>query len=208
VSRVSVCLWAVIPASVVLGLFPQLLHSGALSVTAVLPSPTYPWDHCRHFCSPVPPCAAGRNLLGRCLCGSFCVAETCVDIPQSPELTVCVKELACTCFSSPGWSLCRGARVDLFRSPVPALCVAGCMCTCLLSLFFFLDEFYGFGLDMFNCFSYCSLLAVAIPATALLSHFSHVRLCNPIDGSPPGCPIPGILQARTLEWVAISFSNA
>ena len=135
VSRVSVCLWAVIPAFVVLGLlFPQLLHSGALSVTAVRPSPTYSWDHCRHFCSPVPPCAAGRNLLGRCLCGSFCVAETCVDIPQSPELTVCVKELACTCFSSLGWSLCRGARVDLFRSPVPALCVAGCMCTCLLSL--------------------------------------------------------------------------
>ena len=33
-------------------------------------------------------------------------------------------------------------------------------------------------------------------------------LCNPIDGSPPGSPIPGILQAGTLEWVAISFSNA
>jgi len=33
-------------------------------------------------------------------------------------------------------------------------------------------------------------------------------LCNPIDDSPPGSPIPGILQARTLEWVAISFSNA
>ena len=33
-------------------------------------------------------------------------------------------------------------------------------------------------------------------------------LCNPIDGSPPGSPIPGILQARTLEWAAISFSNA
>ena len=32
-------------------------------------------------------------------------------------------------------------------------------------------------------------------------------LCDPIDGSPPGSPIPGILQARTLEWVAISFSN-
>ena len=42
----------------------------------------------------------------------------------------------------------------------------------------------------------------------LLSRFSHVRLCNPIDGSPPGSPVPGILQARTLEWVAISFSNA
>ena len=33
-------------------------------------------------------------------------------------------------------------------------------------------------------------------------------LCDPIDGSPPGSPIPGILQARILEWVAISFSNA
>ena len=33
-------------------------------------------------------------------------------------------------------------------------------------------------------------------------------LCDPIDGSPSGSPIPGILQARTLEWVAISFSNA
>jgi len=37
---------------------------------------------------------------------------------------------------------------------------------------------------------------------------SHLTLCNPIDGSPPGSPVPGILQARTLEWVAISFSNA
>ena len=42
----------------------------------------------------------------------------------------------------------------------------------------------------------------------LLRGFSCVRLCDPIDGSPPGCPIPGILQARTLEWVAISFSKA
>ena len=33
-------------------------------------------------------------------------------------------------------------------------------------------------------------------------------LCVPIDGSPPGSPVPGILQARTLEWVAIAFSNA
>ena len=42
----------------------------------------------------------------------------------------------------------------------------------------------------------------------LLSHFSHVRLCDPRDGSPPGSPIPGIVQARTMEWVAVSFSNA
>ena len=41
----------------------------------------------------------------------------------------------------------------------------------------------------------------------LLSHFSRVQLCDPIDSSPPGSSVPGILQARTLEWVAISFSN-
>ena len=37
---------------------------------------------------------------------------------------------------------------------------------------------------------------------------SCLTLCNPIDGNPPGSPVPGILQARILEWVAISFSNA
>ena len=42
----------------------------------------------------------------------------------------------------------------------------------------------------------------------LLSRFSRVRLCDPTDGSPPGSSVPGILQARTLEWVAIAFSNA
>ena len=42
----------------------------------------------------------------------------------------------------------------------------------------------------------------------LLSVQSCPTVCNPIGGSPPGCPVPGILQARTLEWVAISFSNA
>ena len=45
------------------------------------------------------------------------------------------------------------------------------------------------------------------PLLLLLSQFCHVRLCDPIDGSPPGSRVPGILQARTLEWIAISFSN-
>ena len=45
-------------------------------------------------------------------------------------------------------------------------------------------------------------------ATAAKLLQSCLTLCNPIDGSPPGSPVPGILQARTLEWVAISFSNA
>ena len=42
----------------------------------------------------------------------------------------------------------------------------------------------------------------------LLLLLSRPTLCHPVDGSPPGSPIPGILQARTLEWVAISFCNA
>ena len=45
-------------------------------------------------------------------------------------------------------------------------------------------------------------------ATAAKSLQSCLTLCNPIDGSPPCFTVPGILQARTLEWVAISFSNA
>ena len=46
------------------------------------------------------------------------------------------------------------------------------------------------------------------PAAAAKSLQSCLTLCNPIDDSPPGSPVPGILQARTLEWVAISFSKA
>ena len=45
-------------------------------------------------------------------------------------------------------------------------------------------------------------------AAAAKSLQSCPTLCNPIDVSPPGFPVPGILQARTLEWLAISFSNA
>ena len=50
--------------------------------------------------------------------------------------------------------------------------------------------------------------AAAAAATAAKSLQSCSTLCDPIDGSPLSSPIPGILQARTLEWVAISFSNA
>jgi len=46
------------------------------------------------------------------------------------------------------------------------------------------------------------------PQLLLLSYVSRVRLCDPIDGSPPGSTVSGILQARILEWVAISFFNA
>ena len=49
---------------------------------------------------------------------------------------------------------------------------------------------------------------INLTSAAAKSLQSCLTLCHPIDGSPPGSPIPGILQARTLEWVAISFSNA
>ena len=52
----------------------------------------------------------------------------------------------------------------------------------------------------------CSHLLAAAAAAKSLQLCP--TLCDPIDGSPPGSPIPGILQARTLEWFAISFSNA
>ena len=47
-----------------------------------------------------------------------------------------------------------------------------------------------------------------VAAAAAKSCQSCPTLCDPIDGSPPGSPVPGILQARILEWVAISFSSA
>ena len=50
--------------------------------------------------------------------------------------------------------------------------------------------------------------AIALTAAAAKSLQSCPTLCDSIDGSPPGSAVPGILQARTLEWVGISFSNA
>ena len=63
--------------------------------------------------------------------------------------------------------------------------------------------------DSLRCHQLCSTLGFpAAAAAAAKSLQSCPTLCDPIDGSPPGCPVPGILQARTLEWVAISFSSA
>ena len=55
------------------------------------------------------------------------------------------------------------------------------------------------------CFLFVIFTAAAAAAKSLQSCLT---LCGPIDGSPPGYPVPGTLQARTLEWIAISFSNA
>ena len=63
--------------------------------------------------------------------------------------------------------------------------------------------------SLFNCTHYRDSQPLGPPAAAAAESLqSCPTLCDPIDGSPPGSPIPGILQARTLEWVAISFSNA
>ena len=56
--------------------------------------------------------------------------------------------------------------------------------------------------------NFFSLFSVLVYAAAAKSLQLCLTLCDPIGGSPPGSPVPGIIQARTLEWVAISFSNA
>ena len=61
---------------------------------------------------------------------------------------------------------------------------------------------------IYGIFLFHDSLFFRYSAAAAKSLQSCLTLSNPIDGSPPGSPIPGILQARTLEWVAISFSNA
>ena len=86
------------------------------------------------------------------------------------------------------------------------------------TMLFFLSEFcpvpsseihfllFSFFISMYlvSTTSYMQMLLLLL----LLSHLSHVQLCaTPMDGSPPGSHIPRILQARTLEWVAISSSN-
>ena len=64
------------------------------------------------------------------------------------------------------------------------------------------------GFVCYCIYSVTKQLDLNTAATAAKSLQSCPTLCDPIDGSPPGSPVPGILQARTLEWVAIAFSNA
>jgi len=75
--------------------------------------------------------------------------------------------------------------------------VSGWWWPCRMSLEVFLPQFF-----------WKSFRKISIAAAAAKSLQSCPTLCDPIDVSPPGSPVPGILQARTLEWVAISFSNA
>ena len=60
----------------------------------------------------------------------------------------------------------------------------------------------------FSCSSLSSCFRCKVAAPAAKSHQSCLTLCDPIEGSPPGSSVPGILQARILEWVVISFPSA
>ena len=69
-------------------------------------------------------------------------------------------------------------------------------------------HFLFFSLSLSSPLATWEAFTVLAAAAAAKSLHSCPTLCDPRDGSPPGSPVPGILQARTLEWVAISFSNA
>ena len=74
-----------------------------------------------------------------------------------------------------------------------------CMTICIFIFIRLIQQFISY---------YLHYLLLNFLSAAAKSLQSCLTLCDPIDGSPPGSPGPGILQARTLEWVAISFSNA
>ena len=91
-----------------------------------------------------------------------------------------------------------------FLQPHPTLSQLKCWLRQNPSVYHLIWTFeHRFELCLF--FSDCFSILAAAAATSLQLCLT---LCDPRDGSPPGSPVPGILQARTLEWVAISFSNA
>ena len=98
---------------------------------------------------------------------------------------------------------------DSSHTVKPMKCLAGRE---LLYLFYFFKNLYEelkeINIDKAPYCNHDCLLELAAAPAAAKKLQSCPTLCDPIDGSPPGSPIPGILQARTLEWVAISFSNA
>ena len=103
--------------------------------------------------------------------------------------------------SNPGLPHCRWILYRLSQQGNPRICVIFFVCHITVSeesLFSIVWAIPSLGQVRMD----------AAAAAAAKSLQSCPTLCDPIDGSPPGSPFPGILQARTLEWVAISFSNA
>ena len=96
-------------------------------------------------------------------------------------------------------------RQDLTARAAPRGCPVKQFHLCILAVLG-LHRCTGFSLVMES--EHLLATASLVAAAAAKSLQSCPTLCDPIDGSPPGSAILGILQARTLEWVAISFSNA
>ena len=121
-----------------------------------------------------------------------------------------------TCIYSPQLSLDTALleSLSLTSSSFPSQCKAFLICA-------FIAPHVSFNrvLITLNCAYFLTYLPLPLESTieskvfedtttTTMSLQSCLTLCNLIDSSPPGSPVPGILQARTLEWVAISFSNA
>ena len=92
----------------------------------------------------------------------------------------------------------------MLNIPIHQQCIPGIDLTCLRYIILFIYWWIQYANFPWRFLCLCSMRNAA----AAKSLQSCPTLCDPIDGSPPGSAVPGILQARTLEWVAISFSNA
>ena len=110
-----------------------------------------------------------------------------------------------SCSAACGMLSNQGSNPPLLHRQVDSLSLGNQGSRLLTSL---LEHFHAalIGLTMITLNS-CMIFSVAAAAAAK-SLQSCPTLCNPIDSSPPGSPVPGVLQARTLGWVAMSFSNA
>ena len=131
---------------------------------------------------------------------------------------IMINPLQCSCLENPRDSRAWWAAVHGVTQSRTRLKQLSSSSAWLIITFFFVVEDKSFR----TCFSYWFLkvyvkgfsmgatevLSTAAAAATAKSLQSCPTLCDPIDGSPPGFPVPGILQVRTLEWVAISFSNA
>ena len=143
----------------------------------------------------------GIQPISAALAGRFFTTES----PGKPgaEVVLCYSPWASACCHAATSALTSSVSVSYMTVYI---CVAFLMCTAVFS-------FQGKGLHPEQLgwpspVGSCHGLEIATAAAAAKSRQSCPTLCDSIDGSPPGFPVPGILQARTLEWVAISFSDA
>ena len=135
--------------------------------------------------------AAGRHLSPHLSC-------PLIFLERSVLLFLCCWVLPITSTTSRGWD---ATPLPTHSKHTGRVCGETSLCSLLLSTG--MRSFYS-PRGLF----WKKVVSVELAAAAAKSLQSCPTLCDPIDGSPPGSPVPGTLQTRTLEWVAISFSNA